>query len=281
MKEPEGATTPTEGAGPEPDGQGATTSPSNDAEFKVVQITDQTGFKLPKDVELPDVIKDSIKQKDETIGSLAKKEKQYQQQLAELSQKLESLQAEPAQERPDPIEDPEGYENYLLTRFGQKLQALQSLNRQTTSELGYLQEQAMKDTPLPEGYSSPDELSSKDPKAFKEWQKQVDRRYEDVLFYMQEEGLLKKVGDVIVVDRGNARRAYRDYFFDEIVQRLRGEGLRQAQETIAKAETAPANADAAMGGEGKTDYFALRQTNPQAAKEYRRKEMEKKLNRRR
>jgi hypothetical protein len=135
--------------------------------------------------------------------------------------------------RPDPIDDPDGFANWVFDGAEQRATERSKQHGETIGAVSTLMELCRDD----KGNVN-------------------QEKYEQVLAHMRKEGWITHQGDEFFMKPNLARAAYRDLFHDEAVAAAEGKGVDAVQASLKAAENAPGSIPA-TGTQPASAYTSL------------------------
>jgi hypothetical protein len=217
-------------------GVGATTPtnpPAGDV-LETFQITDQTGFKLPKGTVIHDEVKKSITEKDKYIAKHKDNSKELDSakaRVADLERELQTVKGGAAPEKfPDPIESPEMYAQRITQdatiTAKSEVKRIKGMETAHTAELQHLAElvnthfadelQAVKDDPV------------------KQREVFVNRCKEVTDALKQRQWGFQRDGEDIYLQSGIIDDVFKSHFASHLIEQAEKRGLKQMQEQVDK-----------------------------------------------
>jgi hypothetical protein len=191
---------------------------------------------LPKGYQTPEVIQQGIVKKDETIARLKadlKARDDANKRFEPIERALANLGEQQQPTRPDPIDDPDGYANWVWDGADKRATERSKQHGETIGAVSTLMELCR------DGEGNVNQ-----------------EKYEKVLAHMREQGWITHQGDEFFMKPNLARAAYKDVFFDEAIAAAKGEGLDTVNETLRNASNAPGSIPA-TGAQNAPAYRSL------------------------
>lgn len=203
-----------------------------------VRFSDQTTYELPKGFQTPEVIQQGIVKKDETIARLKadiKARDEANKRYEPIERALANLGEQQQPTRPDPVDDPDGYAEWVWDGADQRATKRGKEERQAYTETIGAVSTLMDLCRDDKGNVNQD-------------------KYQQVLEHMRNEGWIAQQGDEFHMKPNLARAAYKDLFWDEAMSSAEGKGLETVNQSLKNAGDAAGSIPAGTGAQNAPPY---------------------------